>query len=98
MLTVYNELILDYFHYLLTWQQQFRIGTEDSLTLSLPWVINFIIPPAAPEIHITSHSLDNLAFHSLLRWKMIVIPILTTSCYDQGPEQSIYKCEMHDIV
>ena len=26
MLTVYNGLILDYFHYLLTWQQQLCIG------------------------------------------------------------------------
>ena len=33
-----------------------------------------------------------MAFHSLLGWKMIVTPILTTSCDDQlGPEQSIYK-------
>ena len=36
MLKVYNGLILDHFHYLLTWQQQLRIGTQDSLTLSLP--------------------------------------------------------------
>ena len=48
--------------------------------------------------NITSHSLENLAFQSLLRWKMIVIPILSASCYDQGPEQIIYKCEMHNIV
>ena len=26
LLTVYNGLILDYFHYLLTWQQQLCIG------------------------------------------------------------------------
>ena len=26
MLTVYNGLIIDYFHYLLTWQQQLCIG------------------------------------------------------------------------
>ena len=29
--------------------------------------------------NITSHSMKNLAFHSLLRWKMIILPILTTS-------------------
>ena len=28
--------------------------------------------------NITSHSKENLAFHSLLRWKMIILPILTT--------------------
>ena len=56
------------------------------------------ISPCSLARNITSHSLENLAFHSLLRWKMIVITILTTSCYDQGPEQSIYKCEMRNIV
>ena len=36
------------------------------------------IPPAAsPEI--TSRSMKNLAFHSLLRWKMIVLPTPTPS-------------------
>ena len=29
--------------------------------------------------NITSHNMKNLAFHSLLRWKMIILPILTTS-------------------
>ena len=29
--------------------------------------------------NITSHSMKNLAFHSLLRWKLISLPILTTS-------------------
>ena len=29
--------------------------------------------------NITSHSMENLAFHSLLRWKMIILPILTPS-------------------
>ena len=27
----------------------------------------------------TSHSMENLAFHSLLGWKMLILPILTTS-------------------
>ena len=27
----------------------------------------------------TSHGMKNLAIHSLLRWKMIILPILTTS-------------------
>ena len=34
---------------------------------------------AAPQKNITSHSMENLAFHSLLRWKMIIPPTLTTS-------------------
>ena len=29
--------------------------------------------------NIASHSMKKLAFHSLLRWKMIILPILTTS-------------------
>ena len=29
--------------------------------------------------NITSHSVENMAFHSLLRWKMIILPILTAS-------------------
>ena len=32
---------------------------------------------ASPEI--TPHSMKNLAFHSLLRWKTIILPITTTS-------------------
>ena len=36
-----------------------------------------ISPAASPEISL--HSTKNLAFHSLLRWKMIILPILTTS-------------------
>ena len=35
--------------------------------------------PCSLTSNITSHSMENLAFHSLLRWKMIVLPILTTS-------------------
>ena len=34
--------------------------------------------PSSPTRNITSHSKENLAFHSLLRWKMILIQILTT--------------------
>ena len=35
--------------------------------------------PSSPTRNITSHSKENLALHSLLRWKMIALPILTTS-------------------
>ena len=46
-------------------------------TLSLQRVTNFKFPRlASPEI---SHSMENLAFHSLLRWKMIILPVLPTS-------------------
>ena len=57
----------------------------------------------------------NLAFHSLLRWKMIAnshyfmclvnfgvkgLNMWCVPCKDmtKGPEQSIYKCEMDNIV
>ena len=35
--------------------------------------------PCSLNRNITSHSMENVAFHSLLRWKMIILPILTTS-------------------
>ena len=35
--------------------------------------------PCSPTRNITSHSKENLAFHSLLRWKKITIQILATS-------------------
>ena len=35
--------------------------------------------PCSLARNITSHSKENLAFHSLLGWKMIILPILTTS-------------------
>ena len=31
------------------------------------------------SLNITSHRMENLAFHSLLRWEIIIRPILTTS-------------------
>ena len=31
------------------------------------------------SLNITSHSMENFAFHSLLRWEIIIRPILTTS-------------------
>ena len=47
------------------------------LTLSLPRSIsNF---SCSLTRNITSDSMENLAFQSLLRWKMIILPILTTS-------------------
>ena len=49
---------------------------DSSLTLSLPRVINF---PCSLTRNIASHSMKNLAFYSLVRWKMITLPILTPS-------------------
>ena len=46
------------------------------ITLSLLRVINF---SCGFTRSITSHSMENLAFHRLLIWKMIILPILPTS-------------------
>ena len=35
--------------------------------------------PCSLTRNMTSHSMKNLAFHRLLRWKMIILSILTTS-------------------
>ena len=40
--------------------------------------IVWFLAPMALHRNITSHSMKNLVFHSLLRWKIIVLPILTT--------------------
>ena len=39
-------------------------------------ILNF---PSILTRNITSHSIMSLAFHSLLSWKLIILPILTTS-------------------
>ena len=41
----------------------------------------FQISPDNLTWNITSHSMENLAFHSLLRWKMIILPILPPHLY-----------------
>ena len=48
------------------------------LTLSLLRVINIKFPLQPPR-NITSHSMENLTFHSLFRWEMIILQILTAS-------------------
>ena len=62
-----NEIIL----------QDFPTGRRLSswLTLSHLRVINV---PCGLTRNIISHSMKNLAFHSLLRWKMIILSILAT--------------------
>ena len=51
--------------------------TAQLLTLSLLRVIDVKFSCSLTR-NITSHSMENLAFHSLLRWKMIIIQILAT--------------------
>ena len=48
------------------------------VTLSLPVLINFKLP-LQPHRSKLSHRMKNLAFHSLLRQKKIILPILTAS-------------------
>ena len=50
----------------------------NKLTLSLLRVINVKIP-LQPHKNMASHSMENLAFHSLLRSKIIILQILATS-------------------
>ena len=49
-----------------------------TLTLSLLRVINVKIP-LQPHKNMTSHSMEKLTFHSLLRSKIIILQILATS-------------------
>ena len=55
-----------------------------------------ISPAASPQIF--HHSMKNLAFHSLLRQKMIILPILTTSLIHfslQGWENVLFELESY---
>ena len=60
----------------------FDLGSE-WVTLPLARVINFKFPlQPHQKYYVTqyeAHSMKKLAFHSLLRWKLIMLPILTTS-------------------
>ena len=53
-------------------------GIGPGLSLSLPRVISVKFLGQPHQKHITQ-SMENVAFHRLLRWKMIILPILTTS-------------------
>ena len=48
-----------------------------TLALPLPKSVQFQFPPQTHQI-ITQY-MKNLSFHSLLRWQIIILPILTTS-------------------
>ena len=58
---------------------QWFLDRPHRLNLSLPWVWSISnVPVASPErLHHTV--MENVAFHRLLRWKMIILPTLTTS-------------------
>ena len=50
--------------------------------------------PCSLTRNITSHSMENLAFHSLLIWQMIIVPILTTSLVQfsiEGRENVLFE-------
>ena len=49
------------------------------LTLSLPLSVSISSFSCSITRNVTSHIMKNLAFHSLLRWKLIILPILTAS-------------------
>ena len=56
--------------------------------------------PCSIPRNIASHSMKNMAFHSLLRWKMILLPILTTSLmhfYLQGLENVLFELRSERI-
>ena len=50
-----------------------------TLTLIHSWEWSISNFPCKLTRNITSHSKENLAFHSLLRWKVILLPVLPTS-------------------
>ena len=51
-------------------------GIRDIIRLLQKWSIPNL--SCSLTKNVTSHSIKNLAFHRLLRWKMIILPILTT--------------------
>ena len=82
-----------------------RSSRPRSLHYNLRWVmlpLNPFIPkndqvknfPCSLTRNITSHSMENPALHGLLRWKMIILPILTTSLihfYLKGWENVLFE-------
>ena len=55
--------------------------------------------PCSLTRNITSHSVENinLVFHSSLRWKMIVVPILTASCAWWTSEWKGWTCDVSHV-
>ena len=61
-------------------------------------MINF---PCSLTINITLYSMKSLAFHSLYRWKMIILPILTTSLmhtYSLWKDGSMYFLNLPRVI
>ena len=59
------------------------LSLQNSVRSMRSLVVSCSLNPSTPKSDRSKnsvHSMKNLAFHSLLRWKMIVVPILTTSC------------------
>ena len=52
--------------------------------------------PCGITRNITSHSMENLAFHSLLRWQIIILPILTMSPI-HFPLGKLGECTFSDV-
>ena len=69
---------LNTFKFCIRVEESHQLFTIYSPALPLPRVIvsNF---PSSLTRNSTSHSMKNLAFHSSFRWKIIMLPILTTS-------------------
>ena len=68
-----------YIQYMRIWASSVSKWSDSHyLTLSLPSVINFKFPLQPHQKYSNiSHSMKNLACNSLLRWKMIMLQILT---------------------
>ena len=95
MLTVYNGLIIDYFHYLLTWQQQLCIGKVRFL---LGWgggrgflvVLSFLMswPPPPPPLGPAKDHLNMCdplpisPYHSWYYWSLLTSCLrIVTHCH-----------------
>ena len=61
------------------WNVFLDMYAQASAIVLCEWVINFKFPlQPHQKYNITPH-IKNLAFHGLLRWKMMILPVLTTS-------------------
>ena len=77
------ELELEFWVGVLFWVWWFQF---DCVNVFLHLAVNPFTPewsmskfPCSLTRNMTSHSMENLTFHSLLRWKVVIIQILATS-------------------
>ena len=68
-----TRLVIDFQYQSINWYRSLSISPFHSQE----WSISNL--PCSLSRNITSHNMENLVFHSLLRWKMIILSILTTS-------------------